>query len=265
MDNNKNLRIYLNSISKIKILPNNEIINIFKKKERNKASAKDREKVINSNLRLVVNIVKKYDNRTNYLTILDLISVGNIGLMRAYEKFDFRKGTKFSTYAVLWIKQSVLREIIKQKNLVRRSYKINEICSKIYSLKKKVDREKKNNKDKLSYNEIFKKAGFTDDQIKDFTEANMADIELPFELTAYSDLDSKINFAWIANRIENIIQNESARDKRIIRNKLGFTQSGEDSGPLEVKDVAKRSKLCQESVRQISLRLTDKIRGNLVL
>lgn len=265
MDNNKNLRIYLNSISKIKILPNNEIINIFKKKEKNKASAKDREKVINSNLRLVVNVAKKHDNRTNYLTVLDLISVGNIGLMRAYEKFDFRRGAKFSTYAVLWIRQFMLREITKQKNLVRRSYKINEMCSKIYGLKKKVERERKNNRDKLSYNEIFKKAGFTDCQIKDFTESNQADVELPFELTVATCLDSKINFAWIADRIGNIIQDESPRDKRIIRSKLGFTQTGEYVSPLEIKDIAKKIELCRESVRQISLRLTDKIRRNLVL
>src|SRR3989344_4292275 len=109
------VRQYLRDIGKIPLLTAADEIDLAKRAEKNEKRARD--KLINANLRLVVSIAKKYVGRG--MSLLDLIEEGNIGLMRAVDKYDWRRGYKFSTYATWWIRQAITRAIADQARTIR--------------------------------------------------------------------------------------------------------------------------------------------------
>ena len=111
------VQMYLREIGKYPLLKGEEEVELAKRIERDDESA--RQKLMLSNLRLVVSIAKKYVGRSANLTLLDLIQEGNIGLSRAVDKFDFRKGFKFSTYATWWIRQGITRALADQARTIR--------------------------------------------------------------------------------------------------------------------------------------------------
>ena len=109
------IQMYLREIGKVALLKSEEEMALAKRKEKGELEAK--KKLIEANLRLVVSIAKKFTGRS--LTLLDLIQEGNIGLFRAVEKFDYRKGYKFSTYATWWIRQAITRALADQSRTIR--------------------------------------------------------------------------------------------------------------------------------------------------
>ena len=109
------IQMYLREIGRVPLLKSEEEVSLAKRKERNDLEAK--KKLIEANLRLVVSIAKKFTGRS--LSLLDLIQEGNIGLFRAVEKFDYRKGYKFSTYATWWIRQAITRALADQSRTIR--------------------------------------------------------------------------------------------------------------------------------------------------
>lgn len=125
--NADSLKLYLNSISKIQLLSSDEEKEIAKQIKKGDPNAK--EKMITSNLRLVISIARKY--RNSRLSFLDLIQEGNIGLMKAVDKFDHTKGYRFSTYATWWIRQSITRSIANNERDIRLPLHIIEILKKI--------------------------------------------------------------------------------------------------------------------------------------
>jgi len=122
------VRMYLKEIGKVDLLIFEQEISLAQAIE--KGSAKAREQLINANLRLVVSIAKKYIGRG--LTFLDLVQEGNQGLMRAVEKFDWRRGFKFSTYATWWIRQAITRAIADQAKTIRIPVHMVETINKVY-------------------------------------------------------------------------------------------------------------------------------------
>ena len=104
------MRLYLRSIGRVPLLTREDEVRLAKRIEQNDMSAKNA--LIEANLRLVVSIAKRYTGRG--LTLLDLIQEGNLGLIRAVEKFDWRRGFKFSTYATWWIRQAITRALADQ-------------------------------------------------------------------------------------------------------------------------------------------------------
>src|SRR3989338_3515861 len=111
------VQMYLREIGRYPLLSSEEEIDLAKKIEKNDEAA--RQKLAVSNLRLVVSIAKKYVGRSPNLTLLDLIQEGNIGLFKAVEKFDYKRGYKFSTYATWWIRQAITRALADQGKTIR--------------------------------------------------------------------------------------------------------------------------------------------------
>src|SRR3989344_4954295 len=111
------VQMYLKEIGRYPLLTGDEEVELAKKIEKKDESA--RQKLAVSNLRLVVSIAKKYVGRSANLTLLDLIQEGNIGLFKAVEKFDYKKGYKFSTYATWWIRQAITRALADQGRTIR--------------------------------------------------------------------------------------------------------------------------------------------------
>ena len=109
------MRLYLRSIGRVPLLTREDEVRLAKRVEQNDMSAKNA--LIEANLRLVVSIAKRYTGRG--LTLLDLIQEGNLGLIRAVEKFDWRRGFKFSTYATWWIRQAITRALADQSRTIR--------------------------------------------------------------------------------------------------------------------------------------------------
>ncbi len=130
------VQVYLKEIGKTPLLTFAEEKDLAKKSEEGIEEA--RHKLIKANLRLVVSIAKRYVNRSPNLSILDLIQEGNIGLSRAVDKFDYRKGFKFSTYATWWIRQAITRALADQSRTIRIPVHMVETISKFTQLKRKL-------------------------------------------------------------------------------------------------------------------------------
>ena len=121
------LQLLLDGIAKTRLLTADEEVHLAKRIERGDLAAKDR--MIEANMRLVVSIAKRYRNQG--LPFLDLIQEGSIGLVRAVEKFDHRRGFKFSTYATWWIRQSISRAIADKSRTIRIPIHINQVLQKM--------------------------------------------------------------------------------------------------------------------------------------
>jgi len=128
------VRIYLEEIRRTKLLTAAEELDLAKKVSEGDEGA--RQTMIESNLRLVVNIAKRYVNRG--LPLLDLIEEGNLGLIRAVEKFDYKRGFRFSTYATWWIRQSVERSIVNQSRIIRLPVHVSEDINKVLKAERKL-------------------------------------------------------------------------------------------------------------------------------
>ena len=136
LENVDSVQMYLKEIGKTDLLSGDEEMELAKRIERGDEDA--RERLTKANLRLVVNIAKRYVGRSQHLTLLDLIQEGNIGLFRAVEKFDYKRGYKFSTYATWWIRQAVTRALADQSRTVRIPVHMVETISKFNQIRRRL-------------------------------------------------------------------------------------------------------------------------------
>ncbi|MEK7487871.1 MAG: sigma-70 family RNA polymerase sigma factor, partial [Patescibacteria group bacterium] len=130
------VQMYLREIGKISLITGDEEKELAKKIEQGNEEAK--RKLTEANLRLVVSIAKKYAGRSPHLTLLDLIQEGNMGLFKAVEKFDYRKGYKFSTYATWWIRQAITRALADQARTIRIPVHMVETISRFTQVKRRL-------------------------------------------------------------------------------------------------------------------------------
>jgi len=130
------VQMYLKEIGETPTLTAEEEKELAKRIEKGDQAAK--EKLIKANLRLVVSIAKKYVGKSPHMTLLDLIQEGNIGLFRAVEKFDWRKGYKFSTYATWWIRQAITRALADQARTIRIPVHMVELLTKFNQVKRRL-------------------------------------------------------------------------------------------------------------------------------
>jgi RNA polymerase primary sigma factor len=131
------VRLYLKSIGRVPLLTKEDEVRLAKRVEQNDMSAKNH--LIEANLRLVVSIAKRYTGRG--LTLLDLIQEGNLGLIRAVEKFDWRRGFKFSTYATWWIRQAITRALADQSRTIRIPVHMVESINKVHRVQRQMLQE----------------------------------------------------------------------------------------------------------------------------
>ena len=259
------VRMYLNEIGRIPLLKAEEEVSLAKRIEMGDLSAK--QKLAESNLRLVVSIAKRYIGRG--LPFLDLMQEGNFGLLRAVEKFDYRKGFKFSTYATWWIRQAITRAIADQARTIRIPVHMVETINKLRYTQRRLQQElgreplpeelaaemdleikKVNYILKISQDIVSLEAPVgteEDSKLSDFIEDEAA--VSPFE-TAHRKM--------IKENINNLLEYLSAREQKIIKMRFGI----EDGIPHTLEEVGREFNVTRERIRQIEGKVLEKLRDH---
>jgi RNA polymerase primary sigma factor len=259
------VRMYLNEIGRIPLLKAEEEVSLAKRIEMGDLSAK--QKLAESNLRLVVSIAKRYIGRG--LPFLDLMQEGNFGLLRAVEKFDYRKGFKFSTYATWWIRQAITRAIADQARTIRIPVHMVETINKLRYTQRRLQQElgreplpeelaaemdleikKVNYILKISQDIVSLEAPVgteEDSKLSDFIEDEAA--VSPFE-TAHRKM--------IKENIGGLLEYLSAREQKIIKMRFGI----EDGIPHTLEEVGREFNVTRERIRQIEGKVLEKLRDH---
>jgi RNA polymerase primary sigma factor len=256
------VRAYLQDISKIPILTKDEEVELAKKIEKGDAAA--RAKMIVSNLRLVVNVAKQFMGRG--MSFLDLIEEGNLGLIRAVEKFSYRRGCRFSTYATWWIRQTVNRALINQGRTVRVPVHVVDLTKKYFrtlqELAHKLEREP-------VPAEVATAMGISRDQVERILLSSRKtyklDAELPgderslLEKVENDKAEAPYATAYLLvryGRLAELMKRLSKREQGVLRMRYGL--DGHEQ--LTLKKTGEKLGITRERVRQIEKEALNKLR-----
>ena len=258
------IRSYLHEISQTSLLTFEEEQNLAAKVE--KGDPKAREQMIEANLRLVVNIGKRYLNRG--LPLADIIEEGNLGLMRAVEKFDYRKGFRFSTYASWWIRQSIERAIINQTKTIRLPVHVAEHINKFLSTSEMLIQELGR---EPSLKEIADKMNIPTEDVEDLkklirrtysleTPVGDKEANILMDVIADNTIMSPSQFAEgisMREEIDKWLIQLSDKQREVIC--LRFGLEGQEAMTLE--EIGNRFGLTRERIRQIEVIALGKLRS----
>jgi len=259
------VQMYLKEIGRTPLLTKDEERDLAKRAEKGEEEA--RQRLMKANLRLVVSIAKRYVNRTPHLSILDLIQEGNIGLSRAVEKFDYRRGFKFSTYATWWIRQAITRALADQSRTVRIPVHMVETISKYTQMRRHLIQEL--GRDPLA-EEIAAEMGIDVEKVRHIQKISqeVLSIETPIGDEDDSTLSDFIQDernptpsqltarAMLRDLIKEIMIDLSPREQEILKMRFGL----EDGVSHTLEEVGKAFGVTRERIRQIEAKALEKIR-----
>ena len=260
------VQMYLKEIGRISLISADEEKELARRIEAGDEDAKNR--LAQANLRLVVSIAKKYVGRTPHLTMLDLIQEGNLGLFRAVEKFDWRKGYKFSTYATWWIRQAVTRAIADQGKTIRIPVHMVETISKYQQVRRRltqdlgrdplaeelaaemnIEVEKIHHIQKISQDTVSLEAPVGEDD-EDSTLGDF--IEDKQMLTPAQEAARRL----LKDHIKEILVDLMPREQKILRMRFGL----DDGISHTLEEVGKEFGVTRERIRQIEAKAIERIR-----
>ncbi len=262
------VQMYLKEIGRTPLLVSREEKELAKRIESGDELA--RQKLIQANLRLVVSIAKRYVNRSPHLSILDLIQEGNIGLSRAVDKFDYRRGFKFSTYATWWIRQAVSRALADYSRTIRIPVHMVETITKYAQTKRRLMQEL--GREPLP-EEIATEMGVDVDKVHYIQKISqeVISLETPIgdddEDSTLSDFikdehslgpDQLASHALLRDQIHEIIADLTEREQKILSMRFGL----EDGITHTLEEVGKVFGVTRERIRQIEAKALERIRGH---
>ena len=262
---NDPVRMYLKEIGKVRLLTAFEEVQLAKRIEAGDVEAT--KLLVKSNLRLVVSIAKKYIGRG--MLFLDLIQEGNLGLIRAVEKFDYRKGYKFSTYATWWIRQGITRAIADQARTIRIPVHMIDNINKLIRVQRKLLQEFGRSP---SPEEISEKMDFTPDKVREIIKISQQPVsfETPIGEEGDSHLgdfieDLKVeapedaaSFAMLQEQLQEVLNTLNDRERRIIELRFGL----QDGHPRTLEEVGREFSVTRERIRQIEFKTLNKLRSS---
>lgn len=259
-------RAYIGSISKIPLLTQEQEQELGRRLAQGDSTA--REELIQSNLRLVVSVAKKYNGKSAKIPFLDLIQEGNIGLMKAVDKWDYTLGYRFSTYATYWIKQSISKALLDQSRAIRipvhvieklsRMAKItNELAIELArepSSKEIAERMNEPEEKVKEWRAIVKDPVSIDQRINEDDEATLGDLVADEEeVTAIDDIHQE----EIARKVADVLSTLDEREADIIARRFGLGNRRAQT----LDDIGKDYGLSKERIRQIEEKAMRKLRN----
>lgn len=257
------VRMYLKEIGKVPLLSADEEIDLAQRMEKGDEEAK--KKLCEANLRLVVSIAKRYVGRG--MLFLDLIQEGNLGLIKAVDKFDYRKGYKFSTYATWWIRQAITRSIADQARTIRIPVHMVETINKLIRVSRQLlqtyGREP-------SPEEIAKEMGISVDKVREIQKIAQEPVSL--ETPIGEEEDSHLGdfipdddvpapaeaaaFSMLKEQLVEVLDTLTEREQKVLKLRFGL----EDGRSRTLEEVGKEFDVTRERIRQIEAKALRKLR-----
>ena len=258
------IREYLKEFGSIPLLTPEEESDLARRKSEGDAEAG--RKLVEANLRLVVSIAKRYTGRG--MSFLDLVQEGNLGLMKAVEKFDYAKGYRLSTYATWWVKQSITRSLADQSRTIRLPVHMVEAVNKIRraqrSLSVKLGREP-------SMEEVAEEVNLSEKRVAELIQASGDTVSLETPVgdeegsnlgdfvadDANASTEDKAESFLLREEIDSMLQGLNPREREVIILRFGL----ETGHPLTLEEVGKRFNVTRERIRQIETAALRKLRN----
>ena len=257
------VRMYLKEIGKVPLLSGEEEIELAKKMEQGDEEAKRR--LCEANLRLVVSIAKRYVGRG--MLFLDLIQEGNLGLIKAVEKFDFRKGFKFSTYATWWIRQAITRAIADQARTIRIPVHMVETINKLIRVSRQLLQELGR---EPRPEEIGKEMDLPVEKVREILKISQEPVSL--ETPIGEEEDSHLGdfipdddapapaeaaaFSMLKEQLIEVLDTLTPREQKVLRLRFGL----DDGRARTLEEVGKKFDVTRERIRQIEAKALRKLR-----
>ena len=257
------VRMYLREIGRVNLLTAREEVDLAKKMEAGSMAA--RERLIKANLRLVVSVAKKYIGRG--MSLLDLIQEGNIGLIRAVEKFDYRRGYKFSTYATWWIRQAITRSIADQARTIRIPVHMVETINKLVRISRRLLQEKGR---EPTSEEIAEEMGVIPEKVREIIKVSQQPISLETPIgeeedshlgdfiedpSALAPADAA-SHQMLKEAVGAVLDTLSDREQKVLKLRFGL----DDGRTRTLEEVGREFDVTRERIRQIEAKALRKLR-----